>query len=485
MSKEMGIGNTKIAELLRSLKIEELERLGTYLNSPFFNTSPQMIKLFDILKPHHPLFSTITRADIYGEFYGNEPYKDKRIRDLFSRLLELCHDYLAQCELEKKEHVKKRLTLDQLYLRELENSFNSVIKDARKKLHAPGILDEDYFMNEYYYSRVENDLYYAIESNKRKKIAMDYDDRDIYHFTNFTLYRFLLYGVNNFSGRFTSTMRPEYEIIKTILKYFENNPPKESPTIYILYNILLLDKEECDRETYDKVIALLDEHGTKLSAAERRFVFVILYNYCTVQYARGDSYFRQEHYRLLKYSVENDLYPREGKYFADTSYITVASTALIRKDHEWAEQFIEKYRSQLRHDPKENAYTYCKSLLNFRKKNYDEALRLLVKVSIESDEYQGRVSNLRLRIHFEKGDFEICTSLIDAFLHFLSRSKNYTQNKKVRFINYLHFTRRILNVHLGGDRKNLYEIHKDLLAMQAEKIENKVWLLEQIDKMQI
>lgn len=98
---------------------------------PFFNTSPQMIKLFDILKPHHPLFSTITRADIYGEFYGSEPYKDKRIRDLFSRLLELCHDYLAQCELEKKEHVK-RLTLDQLYLRELENSFNSVIKDARK-----------------------------------------------------------------------------------------------------------------------------------------------------------------------------------------------------------------------------------------------------------------------------------------------------------------------------------------------------------------
>lgn len=78
----------------------------------------------------------------------------------------------------------------------------------QEKLHAPGILDEDYFMNEYYYSRVENDLYYAIESNKRKKIAMDYDDRDIYHFTNFTLYRFLLYGVNNFSGRFTSTMRP-------------------------------------------------------------------------------------------------------------------------------------------------------------------------------------------------------------------------------------------------------------------------------------
>lgn len=481
----MGIETTKIAELLRSLSEAELERLEVFLNSPFFNTSSQMIKLFDFVKPHYPLFNSITREEIYREFYGNEQYKDKRIRDLFSRLLELCHDFLAQCELENKVHVRKRLTLEQLYVRELENSFNSVIKDARKKLYAPGILDEEYFMNEYYYSRVENDLYYAIESNKRKKTATDYDDRDIYHFTNFALYRFLLYAVVNFSGRFTRAHRPEYEIIKIILKYFDSHPPEENPTIYILYNIMLLDKDECDRETYDKVIRLLEEHKDKLSASERRFVFIVLYNYCTVQYSRGDSYFRGEHYRLLKYSVENELYPREGKYFTDTAYINIASTALIRKDYDWAEQFIEKYRLELRPDPKANAYTYCKSQLNFRKKNYDEALRLLAKVSIESDEYRGRVSNLRLRIHFEKGDFEICTSLIDSFLHYISRSKYYAQFKKIRFINYLHFTRRILNVHLGGDRKNLYDIRRDLVAMEPEKIENKVWLLEQLDKMQI
>ena len=481
----MRIETTKIAELLRSLNEEEMDKLGIFLNSPYFNTSQQMTKLFGLLRSHHSSFKTITREEIYREFYGDEPYKDKRIRDLFSRLLELCHDFLAQCELEKKVHVKKRLTLEQLYVRELENSFNSVMKDARKKLYAEGILDEEYFMNEYYYSRVENDLYYAIESNKRKKSVTDYDDRDIYHFTNYALYRFLLYAVVNFSGRFISDQRPEYEIIKIILKYFDSHPPIENPTIYILYNVMLLDKEETDRETYEKVIGLLEENKDKLSDSERRFVFIVLYNYCTVQYARGNSFFRGEHYRLLKYSVEHELYPREGKYFSDTSFISVASTAMIRKDYEWAEQFIEKYRLQLRPDPKENAYTYCKSQLNFRLKNYEEALKLLGKVSIESDEYQGRVSNLRLRIHFEKGDFEICTSIIDSGLHFLSRSKVLTQYKKIRNINFLHFTRRILNVHLGGDRKNLYEIHKDLLAMQAEKIENKVWLLEQIDKMQI
>ncbi len=481
----MGIESTKIAELLRSLSEEEMDKLGIFLNSPYFNTSQQMTKMFGLLRSYYPLFNSITRENIYREFYGGEPYKDKRIRDLFSRLLELCHDFLAQCELEKKTHVKKRLTLEQLYVRELENSFNSVMKDARKTLYSSGILDEEYFMNEYYYSRVENDLYYAIESNKRKKLVTDYDDRDIYHFTNYALYRFLLYAVNNFSGRFTRAKRPEYEIIKIILDYFNSHPPIENPTIYILYNIMLLDKEECDRDTYDKVITLLEEHKEKLSDPEKRFVFIVLYNYCTVQYSRGDSYFRQEHYRLLKYSVENDLYPREGKYFADTSYITVASTALIRKDYDWAAQFIEKYRLQLRPDPRENAYTYCKSQLNFRLKNYEEALRQLAKVSIENDEYQERVAMLRLRIHFEKGDFEICTSIIDSYLHFLSRTKILTQFRKVRIVNFLHFTRRILNVHLGGDRNNLYEIRKDLTDIQAEKIENKVWLLEQLDKIQI
>ncbi len=481
----MGIETTKIAELLKSLNEEEMEKLGLFLSSPFFNSSAQMIKLFGILRVHHPSFEGITREDIYGEFYGSEPYKDKRIRDLFSRLLELCHDFLAQCELESKLHMKKRLTLEQLYVRELENSFTSVIKDARKKLSADGIFDEEYFMNVYCYSRVENDLYYAIESNKRKKSVTDYDDRDIYHFTNYALYRFLLYAVLNFTGRFSSDKRPEYEIIKIIIKYFDSHPPIENPTIYILYNIMLLDKEETDRETYEKVIGLLEEHKDEIAASEKSTIFVVLYNYCLVQYSRGHSFFRGEHYRLLKYSVEHELYPREGKYFSDTSFISVASTAMIRKDYEWAEQFIEKYRHQLRPDPKENVYTFCKSQLNFRLKNYDEALRLLAKVSIENDEYQGRVTNLRLRIHFEKGDFEICTSLIDSCLHFLYRSRVLTRFKKTRNINFLHFTRRILNVHLGGDRKNLYEIQKDLKDMQAEKIENRNWLLEQIDKMQI
>ncbi len=481
----MGIENTKIAELLGSLNEEEMERLGVFLNSPYFNTSSQMTKMFGILRRHHPAFESITREEIYSEFYGSEPYKDKRVRDLFSRLLELCHDFLAQCELEKKVHTKKKLTLEQLYVRELENSFNSVIKDARKKLYASGILDEEYFMTEYYYSRVENDLYFAIESNKRKKSMTDYEDRDIYHFTNYALYRFLLYAILNFSGRFSSDKRPEYDIIKIIINYFNSHPPTENPTIYILYNIMLLDKEETDRETYEKVIGLLEEHKDKISASEKRTVFVTLYNYCTVQYSRGNSFFRAEHYRLLKYSVEHELYPREGKYFSDTSYISVASTATIRKDYEWAEQFIEKYRFQLRPDPKENAYTYCKGQLNFRLKNYDEALKFLSKVSIASDDYQGRVTNLRLRIHFEKGDFEICTNIIDSCLHFLSRSKVLTRFKKVRNSNFLHFTRRVLNVHLGGDRKNLYEIRKDLQAMAPEEIENRVWLLEQIDKMQI
>ncbi len=145
----MGIENTKIAELLGSLNEEEMERLGLFLNSPYFNTSSQMTKMFGILRRHHPAFESITREEIYSEFYGSEPYKDKRVRDLFSRLLELCHDFLAQCELEKKIHTKKKLTLEQLYVRELENSFNSVIKDARKKLYASGILDEEYFMTEY------------------------------------------------------------------------------------------------------------------------------------------------------------------------------------------------------------------------------------------------------------------------------------------------------------------------------------------------
>jgi hypothetical protein len=476
----MTISDTKIALLLRSLSEEEMSRLEEFIRSPFFNSSKQMMQLFDILKADYPAFEKVTKEDIYTKFYGKEDYKDKKIRDIFSRFLELCHEFLTQLELEKQYHTKKSLTLEQLLKRELDSSFRSVLKESRNKLYSSGIMDEEFFYREYTYSRVENDYYFALEKNPKKKLFTDYDEKDIQYFVNYIILRSLLYRSTNFSNVNTTEL-PEIELLDKLISYLDEHPKNDYPIIMILHNLAKLATEADGRKTYDRIISQLEEHIGSLELSMKRTIFVELYNFSKTQSVKGDPFFREEHYRLLKYSVENDLHPREGNYFIETSYINVASIALMKKDLEWAEYFIEKFKKEVRPDRRENAYILCMGMLNFRKKNYDEALKHLMKVSIDDEVYMHRVSNLRLRVHYERGDYETCTSLIDSYQHFIKKNKFMMEYMKERLTNYLNVMKRLVNVQLNGNKKHLFDIRKDVVSFIPEKIENRTWLLEQID----
>jgi tetratricopeptide (TPR) repeat protein len=195
-----------------------------------------------------------------------------------------------------------------------------------------------------------------------------------------------------------------------------------------------------------------------------------------------NKFFKDEHYRLLKYSIENDLYPKVGNYFSEASYVIVASESLINKDFEWAEKFIEEFKHKLKSEVRENAYTFCMANLNYRKGNYEKALKFLVKVSIEDIYYQLKVKNLQIKIHYELGNYEMCKSVIDSFRHFLGSVKQFPEFVRIRFVNYVNFTSRMVNVWLGGDPRNMIEINREIEEISQDKVESKSWLLAQAAK---
>ena len=123
--------------------------------------------------------------------------------------------------------------------------------------------------------------------------------------------------------------------------------------------------------------------------------------------------------------------------------------------------------------------------LNYRKGNFENALKQLIRVSIEDIYYQLKVKNLQIKIHYELGDYEMCKSVIDSFRHFLSSSKQFPEFVRIRFVNYVNFTSRMVNIWLGGDTRNLIEILRELNELPQERVESKSWLLAQASKIKI
>ncbi len=484
----MDLEDSKLTELLKTLNKQEFERLEKYVDSRYFNTSEQLSTLYKLLKKDYPDFKTISKAAIFTAFYPGEEFKDKKVRDLLSRMVDLVQSFLGQTEFEKNKYIEDIYILNQLLERNLKRHYKSRLKEAEKNLKEQVIIDEDLLHAEYSLTKFQK-LYldsfnsYSYDDISSEVLLNEYD-----HYLDYVIYNVLQYTLIFSIMRYAVTNEINMEFSDHVIEFLDKYPRDKYPVISIIRNVLRLQKTENEEVTdddlnlYNLLIEQLNEYNDTIKHADKRLIYVFLVNYTRLKSLSGNKYFKSEHYKMQKYSIENDLYPKSGKYFNEASYVIVASTALINKDFKWAEEFIEKFKHELKDEVRENAYTFCMANLKYRTGFYDEALKYLIKVSIDDMYYQLKVKNLQIKIHYELGNYEMCKSVIDSFRHFLGSVKLFPEFVRIRFVNYVNLTSRMVNIWLGGDPKNMVEINKDIMEIPQEKVESKSWLIAQAAK---
>jgi len=478
----MDLNDSKLIMLLKSLDKSEFEKLQNYVFSPFFNNSEPVSTLFKILEKKYPDFENLDKDALYRKIYPGDTFRDKRIRDLFSRSIKLAEDFLAQIEFMKRSALIKKYTMHQLAEKNLEKHFVNKSKEAELQLSKEKIVSTEYFFNKYSLFKEKRSYLEILKALGKSSVISGDITKEIDLFVIYSIYKILKYGLTLLTHEKVFRHKYDFKMLNEILAYIKKYPLYNYPVIMILYYIIVLNREEGNDKIYFEVKKLFDDNLEFLEEDDQRVILVVLFNYTKTQSIKGNSMFKKENYRILKDSIEKGLYPMDGKFFATSSYITVVGTGLQEKDLEWTENFMEKYKEKLHPDQKENAYTYSKSILNYRRGNYGEALKGLSRVSIDDFYYQLRVKNHELKIYYEMGDYESTARIIDTFRHFLSTTKYIPDYVRVRFVSYVNFLGRIVNVQLGGDKGNLIEIEKEIARTDQEKIENKTWLLEQIHK---
>jgi len=478
----MPVTDLKLILILKSLEPDEFSKFKKYVNSPYFNNSTQINKLFDYLEKKYPAFLNVEKEQIFGVIYPGEAYKDKKVRDLLSRLNELVEDFLGQLEFDKRELLGKTFTLRQLKSKDLQKHFLSVSKEAEKKLESQPLRDSNYLFDKFNLFKEKREYLQLIEKIGNSVPLYEDITKEIDYFTNYAIHKILDLWLFVYGQKIKLKYNYEFKILDKIVDFMNENPENENPGIIILYKMRLLELEPDNEKIYFEIKDLLKKNITSIETEQKRRIFVDLYNYTKLQSIKSNAVFRKENYSLLKESIEIGMYPKDRNYFYEDAYITVAATALMHKDLDWAEEFMEKHKSLLDPEICENAYNYCKAVFDYRTGNFGSALRRLAKVSIDDFSYHQRVKIHQLKIYYESGDFEMAKNVIDSFRHFLHSSKLFPDFVKIRFINFVNFTSRVVNVQLGGDVRNLIEIEREIKATEPVKLENKIWLLDQISK---
>jgi hypothetical protein len=481
----MELEHSKLVMLLKSLNKSEFEKLENYIFSPFFNTSVPLSALFKILAKKYPDFDTLDKDSIYRKIYPGESYRDKRLRDLFSRLLKLVEEFLAQLEFMKDKRLIDKFILHQLAKKNLEKHFIHKSNEAEQHLDKEKIVSTEYFFNKYSIFKEKRSYLEILKTLGKRTPFFEDITKEMDLFVIYSVYNILKYGLTLQTHEKVLKHKYDFKMLDEVLGFIKTNPLNDYPVIMIYYYIIILNREESNDSIYFELIKLLNNNFNFLEEDDQRIILVLIFNYTKIQAIKGKSVFRKENYRILKETIEKGLHPLEGNYFPESSYITIVGTGLQEKDLEWTENFMNKYKESLHPDQKENAYTYCTSILNYRRGNYGEALKGLSRVSIDDFYYHLRVKNHELKIYYELGDYDSTGRIIDSFRHFLSTTKYIPDYVRVRFVSYVNFLGRIVNVQLGGERGNLIDIEREIIRTDQEKIENKTWLLEQINKIKI
>ena len=156
-------------EFLNSIRGKDLDEFGEFINSPYFNKSKSIIRLFNYLKTIHPSISSehTSAKKISLNVFSQRKTGADNIRKLLSEFMKLYERFVIQKANEVNKTRNKVIVLNYFRLNKLEKRFRKGLTELNKEMNEHIPVDfQDYetllrFRTEMisYYYNVSNESY--------------------------------------------------------------------------------------------------------------------------------------------------------------------------------------------------------------------------------------------------------------------------------------------------------------------------------------
>ena len=467
--------------MLSGFSVYELNSFGKFVRSPFFNSSKRLIVYFDEIKSSMKKGKSLPdKKEIYSMIYPGEKYNDGRLRFLSSELLSLAEEFCAVSAMRKDPFGKCMYSFHAM-------AAGNRILQAKRKLDESGkhLNPRSYPGEIYYYSRYSYFSalgYIGILQEKTPGADIFTGEAENIIMLMVTVLFQSIHNLNTLSRTFN--VKPGYDITADFLKSFDfrgfvsrlrlaGHPKASLAELY--YDLLCLVDNSADSSTYYKVRNRITELVGELNRQDLYNIISALKSYCVQRELEGKSGFHYERFELNKLSLELDVYSF-SEHMQINDFRNFLNVALLFKEYDWAENFINEYSDKLRPDMRSNAVYHARASLAFSRKDYDTARTFLSKVKADSLFFKHDIKRMELVICYEKEEYTAAVEMIDSYKHFLKSNKGVSELRKDAVWNFLNAAMDIIKIKTGASRKSPGSVTAKLAAMQP--ISNKAWLIE-------
>jgi hypothetical protein len=492
----------RVILILKTFSEQDIRKFNTYLNSPYFNRSNKLRKLFSEIINFSPVYDSpkLNYKFLHCQLNPERPYNAVTMRRLIADLEKHAVNFLKQQNLDSDELGTHYYLRTELQTRSLTKFFEDSITEFEGKFEKENVIDENYFMNKL---NLETDKlnYSYISKNISKKVNVN--SLIIYLVTGskylflYFVMKMVTYYLNlyNMEANYKDIEERNalYDFLVKFFSGFDNFYLKEFLKdeqndyyyVYDIYfNLFKAFSENKGIKYYVKSKKLLLKYNHMFRISEKQFLFTQLMNYCEVRQNKdvNDEFSKRELINLYELILTKKYYEGETqKYLPVATFRNIVSFALRIKKYKWAEKFIKIYSNKLYPDFKNDLKNISFARITLSKGEYTETLRYLNKTNPEGRSIKLDYKNLNVMVHYELGNYETVLSLLNSYRNVIRRSGIVTKENKIYYRNFINYTESFIRF-MNNRNKTYIDSLTDRIN-KSEKVANKAWLQSKVKEL--
>ncbi len=423
--------NNKVINSLKTLNAEEFKRFGLFLESPFFNTNPSIVKLYNILRNYYPAFESrnLRKEKVFKILYPGSSYKDGTIRNLLSDLAFLLQRFLMQSDFEMDSNEKYIRLLRQLDERRINGWFTGIIKKFETSVRKVSNIGYSYF--DLVRQLEERKINYALMRGQQKSICSNVLKRSEYFIYNYVIHLLnqihdLKINEDSYNAKYKFNLAKELADkidFKRVLEVIEATEPDLAEIFKLfLYEGLAFLKIDDDKYYYEFKKMFFDKLDI-LNTNTVDSLFTSIENICIEKIYNGNMKFVEEQFNVFNERLMKKAYKDETNDFNIYLLRNIVLTAISNDKIDWLENFIKNYSIEIAPEFREDMENFVSALISFEKDAYSDSLNYISRTEDKAEIFKYTFYSLKLKIFYEINDFDSAEYLLDSFNHFVNQNK--------------------------------------------------------------
>lgn len=267
-------------------------------------------------------------------------------------------------------------------------------------------------------------------------------------------------------------------LVDAVIKEVERKKLLHIPAISIYYYGYLAQTTSENLQSFKALQSTLNTSVELFEVDEMKDIYLLAINIGIKNLNQGNLAYIPVLLEIYKSGVEKKILLANGM-ISPFTYKNIVALALRMKQFDWVKNFINEYRNSIDSSNSEAIYAYNVAKLQYEKKNYNQALSLLLSTSSSGDLYVSLDTKILLsRIYYEQADLDALENIVNSFRIFIRRSKIISYHK-TSYSNFLNSLIRLIATNLF-DKEEKSKLLSEIEQLQP--LPDKYWFLEQLSK---